>query len=323
MPNDNWISAQDQQAIIDAANKLFFVEENRDAPGHYTIQMQTDYRDDSDFLLQTAYDNRGNAEDIIPSLTEEICSGWDAPAYDIASDIMREAGFDLEDDAFERQREWFYGAFSIEAPIDHYLDQDMKVNIMLSTPQDRQEDDSMPFMLREALMHFTGAGGLTRDLGLEKHLQDALFIEVGELHDMGKEVVVAVGVEHVIDLILRIVLENHVGVAGRIEILFGIHLIYLDKLPFHAVLGGRATMLEKSIVRQDPLVLIVFLTIGHSVYRPFSGLGTVLSGFCSVRFSAALICSARDLVFSPSTGPKPRSFIGFSCTSSGSRLSMI
>lgn len=171
MPNEVTISFQDKQAILDAANKLFFVEENRDAPGRYSIQLYGDYRDTNGFLLQTAYDNRGNAEDIIPSLTEEICSGWDATAYDIASDIMREAGFDLEDDAFERQREWFYGAFSIEAPFDHYLDQDMKVNIMLSTPQDRQEDDSMPFMLREALMHFTGAGGLTRDLEANIHSQ--------------------------------------------------------------------------------------------------------------------------------------------------------
>lgn len=165
MPNDNWISVKDQQAIIDAAKKLYFVQENKDNAGHYTIQMQTDYCDDNDFLLQTAYDNRANAEDIIPSLMEDICdSGWDAAAYDIASDIMREAGFDLEADAFERQREWFYSAFTIEAPVDHYLDQNMKVNIMLSTPLDRNEDDSMPFMLREALMHFTGAGKLSRDL---------------------------------------------------------------------------------------------------------------------------------------------------------------
>lgn len=171
MSNEVTISFQDKQAILDAANKRFFVEENKDDPGHYSIQLYGDYRDTNEFLLQTAYDNRGNAEDIIPSLTEEICSGWDATAYDIASDIMREAGFDLEDDAFERQREWFYGAFSIEAPFDHYLDQDMKVNIMLSTPQDRQEDDSMPFMLREALMHFTGAGGLTRDLEANIHSQ--------------------------------------------------------------------------------------------------------------------------------------------------------
>ena len=37
MPNEVTISFQDKQAILDAANKRFFVEENKDAPGHYSI----------------------------------------------------------------------------------------------------------------------------------------------------------------------------------------------------------------------------------------------------------------------------------------------
>ena len=171
--------------------------------------------------------------------------------------------------------------------------------------------------------HARAGSKMAGDLGLEKHLQDALLVEIGVLHHIGEEVVVAIGVEHVVDFTLRIVPEVHVGVADSIEILLRIHLIHLDEFPFHAVLGGRAAMLQEGVVRQDPLVLIVFLTIGHSDYRPFSGLGTVLSGCCSVRFSAAQICSDRDFAFSPSMGPKPRSFMGLSCTSSGSRLSMI
>ena len=83
---------------------------------------------------------------------------------DAAYDILVEAGFDPGDDAFNSQREWFYEAFSIDPPVQEYLDQDMKVNIMLSTPLDRKEDDSTPFMLKEALAHFTGAGRLSRDL---------------------------------------------------------------------------------------------------------------------------------------------------------------
>ena len=72
MPNENTISFQDKQAILDAANKHFLVEENKDAPGHYSIQLYGDYRDTNEFLLQTAYDNRDNAENILPSLTDEI-----------------------------------------------------------------------------------------------------------------------------------------------------------------------------------------------------------------------------------------------------------
>lgn len=61
MPNEVMISFQDKQAILDAANKHFFVEENKDAPGHYSIQLYGDYRDTNEFLFQTAYDNRDNA----------------------------------------------------------------------------------------------------------------------------------------------------------------------------------------------------------------------------------------------------------------------
>lgn len=164
MPNEVTISFQDKQAILDAANKHFLVEENKDAPGHYSIQLYGDYRDTNEFLLQTAYDNRDNAENILPSLTDEIQTAWEETVSDAAYDILLEAGFDPGDDAFDSQREWFYEAFSIDPPVKDYLDQGMKVNIMLSTPLDRKEDDSTPFMLKEALMHFTGAGKLSRDL---------------------------------------------------------------------------------------------------------------------------------------------------------------
>lgn len=164
MPNEVMISFQDKQAILDAANKHFFVEENKDAPGHYSIQLYGDYRDTNEFLLQTAYDNRDNAENILPSLTDEIQTAWEETVSDAAYDILLEAGFDPGDDAFDSQREWFYEAFSIDPPVKDYLDQDMKVNIMLSTPLDRKEDDSTLFMLKEALAHFTGAGKLSRDL---------------------------------------------------------------------------------------------------------------------------------------------------------------
>lgn len=171
MPNEIMISFQDKQAILDAANKHFLVEENKDAPGHYSIQLYGDYRDTNEFLLQTAYDNRDNAENILPSLTDEIQTAWEETVSDAAYDILLEAGFDPGDDAFDSQREWFYEAFSIDPPVKDYLDQGMKVNIMLSTPLDRKEDDSTLFMLKEALTHFSGAGRLSRDLEANIHSQ--------------------------------------------------------------------------------------------------------------------------------------------------------
>ena len=84
MPNEVMISFQDKQAILDAANKHFLVEENKDAPGHYSIQLYGDYRDTNEFLLQTAYDNRDNAENILPSLTDEIQTAWEETVSDAA-----------------------------------------------------------------------------------------------------------------------------------------------------------------------------------------------------------------------------------------------
>ena len=171
MPNENTISVQDQQAILDAARKLYYVEEIKDAPGHYSILLDADYGDDNKFLLQTAYDHREDANGVLESVVEEVCSSWEIAVLEAEDQILRVAGFDPTDDASEAHVQWLREHIPIEPPVDHYLDQGMKVNIMLSTPLDRKEDDSMPFMLREALMHFTGAGRLSRDLEANIHSQ--------------------------------------------------------------------------------------------------------------------------------------------------------
>lgn len=164
MPNENTISAQDRQAILDAAKKLYYVEEVKDAPGYYSIHLDADYRDDNEFLLQTAYDHREDAEGVLLPVEQEIRDSWEVAVLEAEDQILRVAGFDLTDDACEPHLQWLRDHIPVEPPIDHYLDQDMKVNIMLRTPLDRNEDDSTPFMLKEALMHFTGAGRLSRDL---------------------------------------------------------------------------------------------------------------------------------------------------------------
>lgn len=171
MPNENTISAQAQQAILDAANKLYYVEEIKEAPGHYSILLDADYGDDNEFLLQTAYDHREDANGVLDSVVEEICSCWEIAVLEAEDQILRVAGFDPTDDTYEPHVQWLREHIPVEPPVDHYLAQDMKVNIMLSTPLDRKEDDSIPFMLREALMHFTGAGELSRDLEANIHSQ--------------------------------------------------------------------------------------------------------------------------------------------------------
>lgn len=171
MPNENTISVQDQQAILGTANRLYYVEEIECVPGYYSILLDADYRDDNEFLLQTAYDHRDDDNGVLDPITEEVCSCWEVAVLEAEDRILRVAGFDPTDEAYEPHIQWLRDHIPIEPPVDHFLGQDMKVNIMLSTQLDRKEDDSTPFMLREALMHFTGAGDLTRDLEANIHSQ--------------------------------------------------------------------------------------------------------------------------------------------------------
>lgn len=139
MPNQ--ISERDKIAIREAAEKLYYVEKDKD--GNSFIELSADYRDDNKFLLQVAYDHRdddksptkeyGNGDELMSHLQDTISDVWYEAVWNAEDDILREAGFDPNDDLCEPQKDWLRENIPVYPPYDHYLDQSMRINIMLCT----------------------------------------------------------------------------------------------------------------------------------------------------------------------------------------------
>lgn len=139
--------------IDDAVRKNFYVEMDENKVGH--IELAADYRDTNDFLFQTAYDHRRDAVKPpseyadVPDhaleyvLRDKISDAFSDGFFDTVDNILREAGFDPSDD---HARDYLYEGYVIDPPFDHFLDQTMRVNIMLKTPADSN--------LEYALIHY-------------------------------------------------------------------------------------------------------------------------------------------------------------------------
>lgn len=137
------ISERDKSAIMDAAIKLYYV--SSDEKGSY-IELHADYHDFNDFLLPVAYEHRDDerhqpsasvpANNILHSLQDAIGDAWDETIWMTEDEILREAGFDPNDDRCEPQKEWLRENLPIVPPYDHFLDQSIRVNILLCTPSE-------------------------------------------------------------------------------------------------------------------------------------------------------------------------------------------
>lgn len=137
----NRISEQDMIAIREAAEKLYYVSTDKD--GNRYIELSADYTDDNRFLLQVAYDHRdddkapikkyGNGAELMSHLQDTISEVWYESIWQAEDAILREAGFDPNDDLCEPQKDWLRENIPINPPYDHYLDQSMRINIMLGT----------------------------------------------------------------------------------------------------------------------------------------------------------------------------------------------
>lgn len=118
--------------IDEAVHELHFVGENN------VIELYADYRDTSDFLLQTVYDNR-NSKDLEALVQDQICGAYFEERWRCEDEVLKATGFegtDLEEEAREYLRE----TYAFEPPFDHFLDQTMKVNIMLATDEEQNQD---------------------------------------------------------------------------------------------------------------------------------------------------------------------------------------
>lgn len=118
--------------VDEAVKKLHWIGENN------VIEIYADYRDDSEFLLDTIYDNR-NGEDLEALVQEQIHESYIDQIAECGDDVLRTAEV-YEGEHYEEAREYLESTYFFEPPYDHFLDQDIKVNIMLATDEDRNRD---------------------------------------------------------------------------------------------------------------------------------------------------------------------------------------
>lgn len=145
------LSAEEREAIDDAARKLNYVETQPD--GTYRIEMYADYTDTNEFLLQPAYKLRDCAiktphpeEDLLFELQVCIHEAYYETIEDAAYEILDAAGFDprrCDSERDEAAVDYLRENYDFVPPYDHYLDQTVRVNIMLRTPEDQDQSDNL------------------------------------------------------------------------------------------------------------------------------------------------------------------------------------
>lgn len=150
------LTTQEKRLIDDAADALYDV--SRDESGVFCIDLYADYSDTNEGLLQLAYDNRLIAADSAAehtSLQDILCAKiseyYEQTIRQMEDDIICKAGFAPSSEKAEQLREYLWNAYSFRVPYDHYLDQHMRVNLMLGTPEELNLDFGAIHETREAL----------------------------------------------------------------------------------------------------------------------------------------------------------------------------
>ena len=168
MMNEKWanISLEDREAIDDAVRRNYYVSHDKEGNGY--IELYADYNETNEFLLQTAYDHRNDAIDspkdyepekmLMNALNDDIWESYEAYISETEDQILRMAGFDPSDDKAEEQMSYLRAAYPLFPPYDHFLDQTMRVNIMLKTPTELNLDFGI---IRDQRLALSGSDELT------------------------------------------------------------------------------------------------------------------------------------------------------------------
>lgn len=125
----------DKASIDETIGYLF------DTEGH-TVHLEADQHQSNEFLLQAAYD----AREMTPAGFLEILHNAIDEAYfdevDVAMDrvMEREGITPLQEGRYEAALDYLNESYTFESPYSHYLDQSMKVNILLGTEAEQNLD---------------------------------------------------------------------------------------------------------------------------------------------------------------------------------------
>ena len=193
------ISEEDKRAIDEAAERLYYVE--KDETGTKTITMYADYRDTNEGLLDDVYENRKIAYDsksdyepdyaLMCIMQDKIASWYQETEFYVEDRILTGANVDLFDDLAGERRQYIRDNYCITPDFDHFLDQSMKVNIMIAFDSEANRDfvsiheqyealnDLYPELVKDALEEETGLSWLVRQQG---HTMDELKTTLDEYH---------------------------------------------------------------------------------------------------------------------------------------------
>jgi len=122
-----------ERKIDEAVRALHYVGEDN------VIEIYADYRENGEFLQETVYENR-DSEDLESIVRDKL---WEAYAETISQyedEILKEAGYEPWENDADEAREYLREKYSIEPDYDHFLGHEMKVNIMLRTDNERNNE---------------------------------------------------------------------------------------------------------------------------------------------------------------------------------------
>lgn len=110
-----------------------------DESGYYQVEMYADYRETNEFLLKDAYDNRDSAE-FKYLMMDAISESYMGARMEYENELLEKAGFTPENPFYERAKEIQQEYICFEPDYDHFLNDDIKLNLLLGTDQERNSD---------------------------------------------------------------------------------------------------------------------------------------------------------------------------------------
>ena len=102
------------------------------------IELYASYQDTAEFLHKTLYESR-NDKDLSVIIMEQIDEAYSQERWQEEDTVLEKAGV-LGTDFEEDCRWYFRDIYPVMSPFNHYLSQDIKVNIMLATPEEQKND---------------------------------------------------------------------------------------------------------------------------------------------------------------------------------------
>ena len=171
------ITQEDKRAIDEAVKELHYVA--HDENGQAYIEIYADYRETNEGLLKPAYENRrlgfddkDNPDYALIDMLHGTIDGWytDEVAR-MENEILEKAGFDYLDDKADELLEYMRETYPIQPDYDHFMKEEVPINIMLGLPEERSRDfgtirDQISVLLNKDLTPTEREASLEEETGL-------------------------------------------------------------------------------------------------------------------------------------------------------------